>query len=180
VYRSRGGEENLEDVSEMHERMEQLIEDVLTFAREGSRVEELDWFDGSGVAEEAWRNVDTADATLVQDWGYEIGGDPDRLTRVFENLFRNAVEHGGTDVTVEVGTLDEPCGFYVQDDGPGIPEDRRDEVFNHGVTGDDEGTGYGLAIVREIAEAHGWSVYVADSDSGARFEFAGVPVGDSL
>jgi signal transduction histidine kinase len=137
VYRSRGGEENLEDVSEMHERMEQLIEDVLTFAREGSRVEELDWFDGSGVAEEAWRNVDTADATLVQDWGYEIGGDPDRLTRVFENLFRNAVEHGGTDVTVEVGTLDEPCGFYVQDDGPGIPEDRRDEVFDHGVTGDD-------------------------------------------
>jgi PAS domain S-box-containing protein len=180
VYRTRGGEENLDDVSEMHERMEQLIRDVLTFAREGSRVEDIEWFDGRRVATQAWSTVDTARATLEQEWDYRIGGDPDRLARVFENLFRNAVEHGGSDVTVEVGTLDEENGFYVHDDGSGVPADERDQVFEHGFSTDEDGTGYGLAIVREIAEAHGWTVELLESERGARFEFTGVPRGDAL
>jgi len=212
VYRTGGDEGNLDDVSEMHERMEQLIQDVLTFAREGARVEELEWFDASRVATEAWSAVDTADASLEQDWTYRIGGDPDRLARAFENLFRNAVEHGstspgsqthqdavehgstsppsqapedavehaGTDVTVEVGTLAEENGFYVQDDGPGVPADERDRVFEHGFSTDEEGTGFGLAIVAEIAEAHGWTVELAESDEGARFEFTGVARGDAF
>jgi len=182
VYRSGGDEGDLDDVSKMHERMEQLIQDVLTFAREGSRVEELEWFDGARVATEAWRAVDTAEAALELDWDYRVGGDPDRLRRVFENLFRNAVEHGGADVTVTVGTLEETGGFYVADDGPGIPEDSRDSVFDHGVSTEEDGTGYGLAIVREIAEAHGWTVELVESDdgTGARFEFTGVPRGDAL
>jgi len=180
VYRTSGGEENLADVSEMHERMEQLIQDVLTFAREGARVENLEWFDGARVATEAWSAVDTAEASLEQDWAYRIGADPDRLARVFENLFRNAVEHAGTDVTVTVGTLAEDNGFYVGDDGPGIPADEREQVFEHGFSTDEDGTGYGLAIVREIAEAHGWTVELVESDEGARFEFTGVARGDAL
>jgi len=182
LYRAGGDEENLADVSEMHERMEQLIQDVLTFAREGARVEDLEWFDASRVATEAWATVDTTAVSLEQDWAYRIGGDPDRLRRVFENLFRNSVEHGGDDVTVEVGTLDENTGFYVQDDGPGIPEDSRESVFDHGVSTDEDGTGYGLAIVREIAEAHGWTVELVERGDGrgARFEFTGVPRGDAL
>jgi signal transduction histidine kinase len=91
------------------------------------------------------------------------------------------VEHGGSDVTVRVGTLDDRPGFYVEDDGPGIPEEVREEVFDRGVTTDDDGTGFGLAIVREIAEAHGWTVRATESDAGgARFEFTGVPRGDDL
>jgi PAS domain S-box-containing protein len=214
VYRTRGGEGNLDDVSEMHERMEQLIQDVLTFAREGERVEELEWFDPERVATEAWAAVDTAEATLEQDWTDRIGADPDRLARVLENLFRNAVEHGSTsprsssthedagrasssepsvadapedavehggrDVTVEVGTLAEENGFYVQDDGPGVPADERDRVFEHGFSTDEDGTGYGLAIVTEIADAHGWTVELVEHDEGARFEFTGVARGDAL
>ncbi|WP_255195225.1 hybrid sensor histidine kinase/response regulator [Halorarius litoreus] len=85
----------------------------------------------------------------------------------------DSVEHGGADVTVTVGDLEE--GFYVADDGPGIPADQRDGVFEYGYTTSDDGTGFGLAIVRQIAEAHGWSVAVTESDSGgARFEFTGV------
>jgi len=180
VYRTRGGEENLADVSEMHERMEQLIQDVLTFAREGARVENLEWFDPSRVATEGWGAVDTVEASLEQDWAYRIGADPDRLARIFENLFRNSVEHAGTDVTVTVGTLDGDNGFYVQDDGPGIPADKREQVFEHGFSTDEDGTGYGLAIVRELAQAHGWTVELVESDDGARFEFTDVARGDAL
>jgi signal transduction histidine kinase len=88
---------------------------------------------------------------------------------VFENLFRNAIEHGGEDVTVTVGAID--AGFYVADDGPGIPADERTDVFGLGVTTDTDGTGFGLAIVERIVEAHGWTIdYVDSEDGGARFE----------
>jgi len=83
----------------------------------------------------------------------------------------DAVEHGG--VTVTVGALDD--GFYVADDGPGIPPERRDEVFEAGYTTTDHGTGFGLRIVEQIAEAHGWTIGVTASDTGgARFEITGV------
>ena len=92
---------------------------------------------------------------------------------MFENLFGNAVEHGGPGVTITVGDLDSG-GFYVEDDGEGISEGIRDRVFEGGFSTADDGTGFGLSIVREIAEAHGWTVRLAeDSAKGARFEFTG-------
>jgi signal transduction histidine kinase len=102
---------------------------------------------------------------------------------VFENLFRNAVEHGGSDVTVTIRTIepihtstradaDRRAGFYVADDGPGIPVEKRDEVFEPGHSSAQGGTGFGLTIVKRIVQAHGWELSVADgTDSGARFEF---------
>jgi PAS domain S-box-containing protein len=189
LYRQTGEESELDVVTEMHDRIGAIIADVLDYAREGSRVEETEWFDGAAVAARAWGSVDTGAATLEQDWAYTIEADSDRLARLFENCFRNAVEHGSTSsqpeandaVTVRVGTLAEEPGFYVEDDGPGIRIDDPETVFDRGVTSADEGTGFGLAIVREIAEAHGWAVRATESDEGgARFEFRGVPRGDGL
>ena len=69
---------------------------------------------------------------------------------------------------VRVGPLDD--GFYVEDDGPGIPPEERDSVFDRGYT-TDGGTGLGLAVVRRVFEAHEWSVEVGEADcGGARFE----------
>jgi len=77
-------------------------------------------------------------------------------------------------VTVTVGAID-GRGFYVADDGPGIPEEDREDVLESGYTTSQDGTGFGLAIVSEIAEAHGWSVEVTESGAGgARFEITGV------
>jgi len=110
------------------------------------------------------------------DAGLTLEADPDRLQRLFENLFRNAIEHGRPAVSVEVGAVDDgtagnPVGFYVADDGPGIPDEDREAVFESRFTSSDGGTGLGLAIVRAIAEAHGWTVSISDSTSGgARFE----------
>ncbi|MFB6082939.1 MAG: histidine kinase N-terminal 7TM domain-containing protein [Halorientalis sp.] len=164
----------LERAEDAHERMETIIEDVLTLARQGQTVDETEPVDLHAVAAEAWENVDTADATLRQVGDERIRADRTRLLQVFENLFRNAVEHAGEDVTVTVGTL--PDGFYVADDGPGIPEDEQSEVLEQGYTTSEDGTGFGLSIVETVAEAHGWEITVTDdegsgSSGGARFEF---------
>ena len=142
---------------------------------------------------------------LEADDDVAVLADGSRLKQLLENLFRNSVEHGSTssrtesgdsvehgstsnrpeagdsvvhaghDVTVRVGTLEDGSGFFVEDDGPGIPEHQRDAVFDSGHSTSTSGTGFGLAIVEGVAEAHGWTVTLTESDEGgARFEFTGV------
>jgi PAS domain S-box-containing protein len=156
------------------DRMESIIEDTLTLARQGETVAEPRPVAVADLLDECWETVDTAAATLTVADGFSVRGDRDRLRHVFENLFRNAVEHGGENVTVRVGR--EGGGLlYVEDDGPGIPENDQERVFEPGHTLGDSGTGFGLSIVKRIAEAHGWTVLVTDGpDGGARFEFSGV------
>jgi len=102
-----------------------------------------------------------------------IRADESRLRQLFENLVRNAVEHGGDDVSVTVGELAD--GFYVEDNGAGIPEPERGDVFSAGYSTAVEGTGFGLSIVKQVADAHGWTVrVVSGADGGARFEFTDV------
>lgn len=119
--------------------------------------------------------VETGEAGLVIESDRTFRADPDRLQRLFENLFRNAIEHAGPDVAVTVGALPNPPGFFVADDGRGIPQEERDEVFESGYSTGESGTGFGLATVQEIADAHGWRISVTESaDQGARFEITGV------
>ncbi|MFB6079831.1 MAG: ATP-binding protein [Haloferacaceae archaeon] len=165
--------DHLEAIEGALDRMDTLIDDMLTLTREGQAVEELEPVDLSTVARESWTNVEGEDATLHVDAEFTVRADESRLSQAFENLYRNAIEHGGPGVTVSVGTL--PDGFYVRDDGPGVPPDVRDEVFDVGFTTTTSGTGFGLSIVREIVDAHGWTIDVADGpDGGTRFEIRGV------
>jgi signal transduction histidine kinase len=152
------------------DRMERLIDDLLVLARQGQAIDSREVVSLAAIVENCWEMVDHKNAALVVDDDLTFAVDPDRLQQLFENLFRNAIEHGGDDVTIRVGAL-ENNGFYVEDDGPGIPEEKREAVFDSGFTTNRDGTGFGLAIVKEIVEAHGWTVSVADSDEGgARFE----------
>jgi len=157
-------------------RMETLIEDLLTMAEHGQRVIDPEPVSLEAVATEAWTGVDAPDAELsVQD--VAVDADPDRLRELLANLFRNSVEHGSTDdsddgLHVWVSPLDFSPGFAVEDDGTGIPPDERDDVFERGFTTASDGTGFGLAIVERIADAHGWAVSVTEGRAGgARFEF---------
>lgn len=183
--RELDADEHLEHVEQAHERMECIIEDVLTLARGEEFVDPEDAVDLGAVAEEAWRTVETDCATLAVEGSLPTTvADRDRVGRLFENLFRNAVEHGGRDVTVRVGRLEHDdraetdsrpehgrTGFYVADDGQGIPAECRHAVFEPGYSADEHGTGLGLAIVERIADLHGWAVDVTTSDAGgARFE----------
>jgi len=78
-------------------------------------------------------------------------------------------------VSITVGELD--GGFYVEDDGPGIPEDERDSVFDAGYTTREDRTGFGLSIVKQVADAHARSIRVTEAtNGGARFEITDVDV----
>ena len=175
LARAETNSEHLDRAARAADRMDDLIDQVLTLAREGEDISETQEIRLDSVVERAWGAVGSgeADLRLVGELG-RIEADPDRLQEAFENLFRNAVEHAGEDVTVRVGRLD--TGFYVEDDGPGIPPDRRESVFERGNSSGD-GTGLGLSIVQSIVEAHGWAIDVAaGSDAGARFDVTGAAV----
>jgi signal transduction histidine kinase len=186
--RETGDDAHFQRVADAHERMEQIIRDVLTLARGPDVVDPDETVRLDDVAEAAWESVETADATLLVDGPLPTTtADADRVSRLFENLFRNSIEHGSpgsgaadeasTDtVTVTVGPLDgDSRGFHVADDGPGIPEADRERVFEPGYSTDEHGTGLGLAIVDRIVTLHDWSITATEAASGgARFDVTGV------
>lgn len=208
--RESGETEHFDQVRQSHDRMERIIRDVLTLARGAHVLDVTADIDIGDVARDAWATVETESASLTVAADLPAtDADPDRLQRLFENLFRNAVEHGSTSppprapedavergstgsrpgvddavetgqevtppedgVGVRVGRVED--GFFVADDGVGIPPAERERVFDPGYSTNEtgDGTGLGLTIVERIAEAHDWTVSLATgSAGGARFEF---------
>ncbi|AZH26226.1 PAS domain S-box protein [Haloplanus aerogenes] len=188
---------NLDDAAHALGRCQRLVGDLLSLAREGDRIDDPDAVTLRTAVENCWRHVETGEATLAVETESTVVADRSRLQQLLENLVRNsvehgptgtqsqapedAVEHGSTDTQTQSGDAvmitvgDLPDGFYVADDGPGIPDADRGRVFDSDYSTSDEGTGFGLSIVREIAEGHGWSVAVDESDDGGtRIEFTGV------
>jgi signal transduction histidine kinase len=165
--------DHLDDLEGALDRMGALIDDLLTLARQGKEVTDAQPVDLATMVNGCWQTVETNQAVLITNTDQGVRADRNRLKQVFENLFRNAVEHGGADVTVTVGELDD--GFYIEDDGPGIQSDKRDDIFEAGYSRSADGTGFGLSIVEQIVNAHEWQIRVTDgADGGARFEIAGV------
>jgi len=155
--------------------MEALIDDLLTLAREGNQVSDPQSVDLAVIAKDCWETVETDDGTIQVEIDETVCADSGRLKQLFENLYRNAIEHSSNDVTITVGSIDD--GFYIEDDGPGIAEDDREDVFDAGYSTEEDGTGLGLSIVKRVAEAHGWEVCLTESsEGGARFEITGVEI----
>lgn len=169
LARDTGGGKHFEAIEQAQARMEQLVDEILELAQQGQTVLEPEAVSLEQVAESSWSHVDTEAVSLVVEADCPVMADEGRLCELFENLFRNAVEHGGEEV--RVGPMDSTGGFYVEDTGPGIPAADRDQVFEVGYTSTADGIGFGLSIVRQIADGHGWDVTITDSDEGgARFE----------
>ncbi|MFC7213788.1 GAF domain-containing protein [Saliphagus sp. GCM10025334] len=176
-----GDQSHLEEIDNALDRMDELIERLLTLSRRGDVIDDTEPLEVHAVATKAWSAVDTDGATLQLGENQSLEADRARLREALENLFRNSVEHGSSessgerngdasDLTITVGALED--GFFVADDGVGIPSDARQSVFETGYTTASGGTGFGLNIVDQIARAHGWIVEITDSDAGgARFEF---------
>lgn len=174
--------EHLDTIADALDRMERIIDDMLWLAREGQDIGETEPVDLQKAVEGAWTIVanGTDGAELVyaddDDGGPStIEADYDRLRQLLENLFRNAIQHGGSDVRVRVELTN--TGFVIEDDGPGIPPVERDHVFESGYSTSAEGTGFGLSIVERVGDAHGWDVRVTEgTEVGARFEISGVEI----
>ncbi len=169
--------EHLAHVARAHERMQTLIDELLTMARSDQPVTDRSPVDLPTLLDRSWQTVQTGSATLDSRTDRVVRADQSRLQQLLENLTRNAVEHGGEDVTVTVGDLDN--GFYLEDDGPGIPADEREKVFETGYSTSSEGVGFGLSIVAQVVSAHDWQIEATESDDGgARFEITGVEFAD--
>jgi signal transduction histidine kinase len=152
--------------------MDELIEVLLTMARQGQTVADPEPVSLKACATDAWAVADTGELELSIDTDRTVAADPARLRQAFENLFRNANDHGEASTVTVTATAD---GFAVTDDGTGIDPDDRDALFEFGYSTDEDGTGIGLAVVKRIIEAHGWRITVGDRDaSGACFEISGV------
>jgi signal transduction histidine kinase len=217
---------HLDTVAESHRRMAELVDDLLTLARQGRGAGDTEPVDLASLARTCWEGLD-GEFVVVDDLTVEA--DRSRLRELVENLLRNAVEHAGPTPTVRIGALaggaegedggagadgdegdgagadgdegdgagadgdegdgagadgdegdgaggverkETGGGFFVEDDGPGIPPEDRERVFEHGYSTDADGTGFGLSIVGAVADAHGWEMRVTEGDEGgARFEF---------
>ena len=169
LYRKTGEESNLEAVEEALARIDDLTVDLTALVRHGEAGTDKEPVPLGEVAREAWATIDSRSATLSTE-DCTVIGDEGQLRALLENLFRNAVGHGGADVTVRVGPLDD--GFYVEDTGEGIEREVREQVFEHGFTTGYGGSGVGLTIVGRIAGTHGFDVSLSESaEGGARFEF---------
>ena len=162
----------LDHIAHSHDRMDELIEVLLTMARQGQTVADPEPVSLETCATKAWATAETGEMTLRVDTDRTVPADPARLRQAFENLFRNANDHSEA-ATVMVTTT--PEGFAVEDDGIGIDPDDREDLFAFGYSTNEEGTGIGLAVVKRIIEAHGWRITVGESDDGgACFEVTGV------
>ena len=186
---SENENEHLEALATALERMHSLVEELLTLARQNRPIDEPEPVSLVAAADRCWDVIAAPDSTLVTDGELTVVADEGRLRQLLENLFRNAVEHGstssrtesddavehgGSEVTVTVGALPDGSGFYVEDDGRGLPEEA-ESLFEPGRSTSEDGTGLGLAIVAGIVEAHGWEIRTGEaSDGGARFEIRGV------
>lgn len=167
--------EHLDAIEQAATRMNRLIDRLLTIAREGNTDPILDAVSLRTIAEASWQTVETKDAELTIETEQIILADESRLRQLFENLFRNAVEHGGASVTITVGEVAD--GFYVADDGQGIPDTARESLLEYGFSTSSDGTGFGLSIVSEIVENHDWDIEITDSEAGgARFEIRNISI----
>ncbi len=168
--------ESTEAASGAIDRLEEMIDKIAQLAEGGTLSSDPVVVDLEPIARACWPNNAGDENELQVEPSFAITADESQLHSLFENLFLNAIEHGGAE-TVRIGKTDGGDGFYVADDGSGISEDARERLFDAGYTTSEEGTGLGLSIVRNIADTHGWSIDVLESDEGGvRFEFGGVSI----
>jgi len=187
-----GEDEHVEEVVEALDRADAIVDDALALSRHGDAEIDPEPVSLRAISHGAGHSISAPRADISLPPDREIVADRSQLRRLLENLFTNAVQHGSPDASIDVVATDD--GFAVEDDGPGIPSEERERVFETAYTTHEDGTGFGLSIVREITDAHGWSVSVGDSEtgggersegsrssedelcssSGARFEISGV------
>ncbi len=161
LARETGDETHFAALERSIDKMETLLEEMRDLARAGLPVREPAVVDVESAAREA---AETTDLTVTTEVGLPtIEADRDRLEGALVECFENVAVHTDCD-SVRVRPTED--GFAVVDDGPGIEASERDRVFEAGYTTDTDRTGFGLAIVEWITDAHGWSVAAEPSSSG--------------
>jgi len=164
--------DRLDDAVQATDRLETLVDDLANVMQQGDLVSDVETVE-LGDTFRSWDAFETNPESLSVIDSKRILADEHALVRLADNLVKNTLEHAGSDTDMRIGTI--PTGFYYEDDGPGIPENERGEVFKPGFTTKEDGTGFGMVSIKQIALAHGWEVAIGESvTGGARFEFTGI------
>jgi signal transduction histidine kinase len=162
------------------DRMERLVRDLLFLAREEAAEAEVRPVDLDDVVLEEATRLCSRSAVAVDTRAVSaapVSGSRDELARAVRNLLDNAARFAETTVTVTTRVCaDGAIELTVADDGPGVPPEHQQHIFERfyrgdpaRTTGEASGTGLGLAIVRAVAERHGGSVHLSHAGAGARF-----------
>jgi two-component system osmolarity sensor histidine kinase EnvZ len=147
------------------EEMERMISGYLAFAR-GEQAEQAQEIAIAGVLEEVAASARRAGAAVhVESENLMLHLRPDAMRRAITNLVDNARRHAGQ-IALSALAAGRSVLVMVDDDGPGIPEDRRESVFRAFESGAGGGTGLGLTIARDIVRAHGGDITLEDSPLG--------------
>lgn len=164
---------HLEEVSRAHERIETMIHDLLTLAKVGGDAIDIETVSVPAIIDSCLLDIEAGSNLTIDHSEFSVRADRRQLRLLFANIIGNAIEHGGPMVSITVGEL--PDGFYIEDDGPGIPEDELELVFDSGYTTKRGGSGFGLNVVKQVINAHDWNIEVTRSpNGGARFEITDI------
>jgi len=173
-----GNLDRTEQIDRSLKRMGYIVDDLLTMSRAGKVIDATEPVQVAEIARAARQQVQAhSDVSYEIDADLTLKADPNRLQEMFENLFRNAIEHNEPPLTISIETIwsdDQPVGFAISDDGSGVSPADREDVFAHGYTTNEDGTGLGLSIVQNIVSAHDWKITLSESEGGARFEITDV------
>lgn len=173
IAREENDSRALERCRSSVDQMKRLLEDTLLILKGKETEVDLTPVDLPNICTDSWDMIPESDSELEIAVSRQIEADEDRVAQLLGNLFRNSVEHNTGDVRVTVGGLDD--GFYIEDDGSGIPEEERVAVFEEGYSNSGSGSGLGLAVVHAVADSHGWDISTIEgTEGGARFELTGV------
>lgn len=156
--------EHLAAVDRAHARIEQLTDALVEWARIGRGSEELAPVDIGEAVREAWGVVSAEAATVELIDEAHILADSERIRRLLEELFHNAVQHGGDGTSVRVGRMSDH--LFVEDTGAGFEASPVERALEPGYTTDPTAAGFGLSIVSEIARFHGWAVVLTTGEAG--------------
>ncbi|HEY9288621.1 MAG TPA: HAMP domain-containing sensor histidine kinase, partial [Candidatus Dormibacteraeota bacterium] len=181
----------LEDIASESERMARLVQDLLTLARAdaGYHLDKLP-LDLRPIVEDVSRQAQKLQPTrrvdLLDGQPAIVNGNADALKQLLWILIDNAFKHTGDGghVQVEMKPGDRWATLVVSDDGPGIPQQDLERIFERFYQSDasrtGEGTGLGLAIARWITREHGGRVFAGNNpQGGARFTVE-LPVGPQV
>jgi signal transduction histidine kinase len=160
------------------DRMEQLVRDLLFLARQDEAPSAHRLVDLDDVVLEECRRLRSSARVEIDSSGVSaapVSGSPGDLGRLVRNLLANAHRHASSRVAVSLVSDSRCVRLVVTDDGPGVPTEQRDRVFDRFYRGDEArahetgSTGLGLAIVRAVAERHGGTARLDEGPSGATF-----------
>jgi len=181
--RETGSPEAFDRVHDALERIQGLMDRVVTLSQQGQEPRQVERINLSDLAQTALEAVGEPRITLTTVGNCVVDGDATQLQRLFQRLFENAATNTETDVTVTVGQIQPVLtttrqksarspGFYIEDDGPSLDDDLTDHIFENGYTTTADETGFRLANVAQIADAHDWEMNVSTNAAhGTRFEF---------